>query len=688
MSVSWNEVMGMGFMQRSFMGIGFMGIGFMKMSFLRMSVSGAILILMIVLVRSLLINRLPKKTFLILWGVSLIRLLIPFSLPFMGSIYTLVQRNEPVMDTVRQIPVGDFLPLESGGMVSGEEPEAAGGEVPGVVTEAAFGVVPEAAAGEALGVGNEAVPGVVSEAVSGETSGTGNETVSGEEPEAVLGAASKAKQVVLDLLDRAGENASLWTAVWGIGALICLGFFSFAYIKCYREFQTSLPVDNETVRAWYPSHPLRRRLSIRQSSQVTAPLSYGILRPVILMPKETDWTDTRQLSYILEHEYVHIRRLDGLVKLVMVAALCIHWFNPLVWVMYILFNRDIELSCDETVVRRFGESTKSAYAMTLIYMEEAKSGLAPLYNSFSKNAVEERIRAIMKIRKTTAATSILAAVLVISITSAFATSAAMPEEERIEADVDGKNEMKTDAAGQNDAETEYPAEKQGAESGGNQTKIGATAVGYDMEAITARMAELDLLIDQAAVENPGELEAAMEEKETLMCMLEDMERQTFFDTTYGAYGVSYRLPENRLYKDGKLVMGFRDDQNGGNLWWDNEGEIYVEVIRNNSGEILRLFEEAEDHALVRDLVSNISQDEHFPEYEKFGISYDERYGYLMYDGKTVGYFKDQIEPGIVRRYSDPTGELGIVVIRNEAGEIIALQVDPISPINTSRTMAP
>ena len=105
-------------------------------------------------------------------------------------------------------------------------------------------------------------------------------------------------------------------------------------------------------------------------------------------------------------------------------VLCVHWFNPLVWVMYVLANRDIELSCDEAVVRLFGENTKAAYARTLISMEETRSGLAPLCNNFSKNAIEERITAIMKMKKTSIAAVLLAAVLVCGLSVGFATSAA------------------------------------------------------------------------------------------------------------------------------------------------------------------------------------------------------------------------------------------------------------------------
>jgi hypothetical protein len=91
--------------------------------------------------------------------------------------------------------------------------------------------------------------------------------------------------------------------------------------------------------------------------------------------------------------------------------------------MYVLANRDLELSCDESVIRLFGESTKSAYARILICMEETKSGLRPLCNSFSKNAIEERIVAIMKMKKTSLAAMLVAAILVVGVGTAFATSA-------------------------------------------------------------------------------------------------------------------------------------------------------------------------------------------------------------------------------------------------------------------------
>ena len=101
----------------------------------------------------------------------------------------------------------------------------------------------------------------------------------------------------------------------------------------------------------------------------------------------------------------------------------IHWFNPFVWLMYILFNRDIELACDESVIRQLGEKSKGDYSRMLIRMEAEKSGLSPFSSNFSKNAAEERITAIMNTKRTTAITLLSACLIVLVTVSLFVTSA-------------------------------------------------------------------------------------------------------------------------------------------------------------------------------------------------------------------------------------------------------------------------
>lgn len=215
--------------------------------------------------------------------------------------------------------------------------------------------------------------------------------------------------------------------IWGFGVTLCAAFFIIAYCRCRREFRNSHRVENSFTAQWLKEHPSRRRIAIRQTAHVSAPLSYGIFHPVILMPAQTDWADTDRLRYVLTHEYVHIRRFDGAIKFLLTIALCVHWFNPLVWVMFFLANRDIELSCDEKVVKIFGESTKSAYALALISMEERKRTFIPLCNHFSRNAIEERIKAIMKYKKGSVLAIAAAVLLLTGFIVAFATSGATVE---------------------------------------------------------------------------------------------------------------------------------------------------------------------------------------------------------------------------------------------------------------------
>ena len=86
---------------------------------------------------------------------------------------------------------------------------------------------------------------------------------------------------------------------------------------------------------------------------------------------------------------------------------------------------------------------------------------------------------------------------------------------------------------------------------------------------------------------------------------------------------------------------------------------------------------AGDHEFVWGLVYNIAHGSQFPEYEAFGLSYDAASGYMIYDDQTVGYFKDTVKPGTYTKYSDPTGEVSIEVIRNEDGEITSFKTAPL-----------
>lgn len=529
------------------------------MSLLQMSFLGTVIILLIVVLRAVLINRLPKKTFLILWWIALIRLLVPFSIKSVTSIYSLLQSIYSDINPVRTAQTTTFLPIH------GNMPEIANG---------------------------------LSEAMVQRT-----------------------------------ESISILSVIWLAGLLLCFGFFAVSYIKCYREFRFSLPVENDILEAWKEKHPLKRSLSIRQTETIAAPLSYGVIRPVILMPKNTEWKNIYQLRYVLEHEYVHIRRLDMLTKLIMIAAVCIHWFNPLVWVMYILFNRDLELSCDETVVRRFGMDIKSVYATALISMEEKKSGLTPLCNSFSKNAIEERIRAIMKIKKTSKFAVMISAVLVICVTGGFATSASSLEK-------------KTETAQEN----------------------GETTVALN---------EVNIREDESLSSSDVEWWTAEEyakwldeEKEVLQSMIGEKAYtggDGWFVWTQEKVDETIALYEDNLQKikDGMKLSKSSDDAVGITMAYSPENIEYAK-------------QEAEMVTENKDSNENVFSEEQLSEYAKAGITYQKETGFLMYDGKTIGYFRDEFKPGTYTISSKRGGTLRVEVQRENYGTITDVKAEPLS----------
>lgn len=325
------------------------------MSLLQMSFYGAILIIAIVFIRAVALHRLPKKVFVILWGIALLRLLVPFSIPSKLSLYSLLPVRLSVQNLIPQSGFDTVLTPEPTPLPSPD-------------------------------IHDTAIP-------------------------------------VAGLTDGAHWFLPLWTIFWLLGFLFVFVFFVISYFRFHREFATSLPIKEEAILSWKNCHPLKWEYEIRQSDKISAPLTYGIFHPVILLPKSINLEEEKQLHYVLLHEYTHIRHLDTLTKLLIILTVCLHWFNPAVWVMYFLFNRDIEFFCDECVLSEEEEDTRSSYANTLIHLEEQHSFSMPLCNHFSRTALEERIVSIMKSKKTTFGMILAGGFIVIALCITLLTTA-------------------------------------------------------------------------------------------------------------------------------------------------------------------------------------------------------------------------------------------------------------------------
>lgn len=120
----------------------------------------------------------------------------------------------------------------------------------------------------------------------------------------------------------------------------------------------------------------------------------GVLHPSIYLP---DGLDARDRSYILMHEHTHIRRGDHIWKLLMQATLCVHWFNPVVWLCSALASRDLELACDEAVIRRLGAGVKKQYSETLLRMAAGRVSGVTL--AFGQGDTKGRIRHVLRYKR-------------------------------------------------------------------------------------------------------------------------------------------------------------------------------------------------------------------------------------------------------------------------------------------------
>ncbi|MCM1059045.1 MAG: M56 family metallopeptidase [Eubacterium sp.] len=190
--------------------------------------------------------------------------------------------------------------------------------------------------------------------------------------------------------------------VWLFGAVFTGAFFLLSHIKSRRIFSCALPAEC-SIEPLKKDFGIRRTVRVLVSDRTDCPLTYGVFAPVVILPKNVD-PNCGETRNILCHELAHIKRLDALFKPMLALCVAVHWFNPMVWVMFVLACRDVELACDETALK-YGKASPEDYAMTLVFMEEIRG--FRFAESFAGGSLEERIRDVMSAGK--AKKSVLAA---------------------------------------------------------------------------------------------------------------------------------------------------------------------------------------------------------------------------------------------------------------------------------------
>ena len=213
--------------------------------------------------------------------------------------------------------------------------------------------------------------------------------------------------------------------IWAIGAVLLAGYLLIGFLRFHRRFSKAAPAGSPMIDEIMQQFHFRRLPVIRTASCGLAPLTYGCIRPVVLLPAEL-LTDADALRMILTHELAHIRRRDCLRKLLFSVCLCVYWWNPACWLLIVLANRDIELACDALTLHYLGADRRKAYALTLLELAARQAQPHPLCSGFGKPAAEERIQAIMKAKKLPVYLTAIAVIVAAAVVTVFATQAEPP----------------------------------------------------------------------------------------------------------------------------------------------------------------------------------------------------------------------------------------------------------------------
>ena len=155
------------------------------------------------------------------------------------------------------------------------------------------------------------------------------------------------------------------------------------------------------------------RDNIYQSETVDSPFVLGIIKPKIYLPFNLDPKD---LEHVIAHERSHIHRKDHWWKPLGFLLLAIHWFNPLLWLGYILLCRDIELACDEKVIREMDNEAKADYTQALVTCSVNRRRIAACPLAFGEVGVKQRVKAVLHYKKP-AFWIIIAAIIICIVTA-------------------------------------------------------------------------------------------------------------------------------------------------------------------------------------------------------------------------------------------------------------------------------
>lgn len=196
--------------------------------------------------------------------------------------------------------------------------------------------------------------------------------------------------------------------IWVVGITILLTYGLFSYFKLKRKLAVATLVND----------------NIFETDEIKTPFVLGMLKPRIFIPVNIP---PDEIDYIIKHERTHIKRYDYIIKPISFIALSIHWFNPLIWLSYFLMSKDMEMSCDESVMKGAVQDVRVRYSNSLLSLSDKKKRLlVPL--AFGESNVKQRIKNILNYKKPSFWIFLLVVVIVIIVWFALGTNPVFNEQ--------------------------------------------------------------------------------------------------------------------------------------------------------------------------------------------------------------------------------------------------------------------
>lgn len=267
------------------------------------------------------------------------------------------------------------------------------------------------------------------------------------------------------------------------GAVLLALYFGFSHAvmlrRCNGFGHEKGAAANEILRC-FDKHG---KIALLVSTDACSPFSIGIIKPKIVLPPDCK---EEQLSFVLAHEYVHIRDRDSVARLLGLAAVCAGWFNPFVWIAFKYLDRDLERFCDERALRLLGAENAPRYALTLLDFAERQMQSAAV-QSFAAAPLEERVNDIlnMKKRKTsTLAEAVLVAAALLAMTACGTAALAAEVPQAAAGEQTAVIKVEGPAGDSGARQPEIPAEKppkSAADDDSGVIKIDATAASSEAE---------------------------------------------------------------------------------------------------------------------------------------------------------------------------------------------------------------